>query len=80
MQGAVLHGELSVSSGEASHDVVEPAGVDGGGAGLVNARPDEGAEADLEVSGDELDLAVFLGLDKHVGEDGQGGFPLDDPL
>jgi len=72
-----LDGDVAV--GEELDVVVKLAGGDGAGAGLFDFDLGAGADGLVEVSGGDVE-AVPLGFDEEVGEDGDGGFALDDAL
>jgi hypothetical protein len=57
-------------------DVEQGVGGDGGGAGLGDVRLDRVVDLEVEVGGHQLEAAILLRLDQHVGEDGDGVPPL----
>jgi hypothetical protein len=65
-------------------DVIEElAGGDGAGAGFLDFGLGAGADGLVEIGGGDVDLAAFGAVgyfDEEVGEDGDGGFALDDGL
>ena len=72
-----LDGHVAVA--EEADVVVELARGDGAGAGLFDLGGAGGADALIEVGGGDDD-AVAVGFEQEVGEDGDGGFALDDAL
>ena len=72
LDGDVLRWQLADDGGEA-------AGRQGGGARFVDFRLDLSSDADVEVGGGELELAVAR-FEQDVREDRQGGARADDVL
>ena len=76
-----LEGDFAV--GQELDVVVELARGDGAGAGLLDFGFGGGADGLVEVGGGDVDLAAFGAVgyfNEKVGEDGDGGFALDDGL